>query len=156
MNSEKIVEKRPGWENGVESIEGGIFRKVENDWKMAYLSRSPGQIKGRITWCIELLESGKRINPLTLQAQCSTFNGAKVQWKVQGSGKDSPKSDILISVDNCQNFKTEDLGDSLKITLIAELSGGEGDLAWQHAQLFRQSLTDRTSASFVISMEISN
>lgn len=35
-------------------------------------------------------------------------------------------------------FETNDLSGETEITLKAELSGGEGDVAWQHAQLFRK------------------
>ncbi|XP_043290065.1 peptide-N(4)-(N-acetyl-beta-glucosaminyl)asparagine amidase [Venturia canescens] len=156
MDSDKSVERRKGWENGVESIKGGIFRKVESDWKMAYLARSPGQDEGRLSWCFELLQSEQRIKSFAMEAQCTTFNGAMVKWEVQGSHRDPTKPDVFISIDDCQNFRSEDLNNSSRITIIAKLSGGEGDLAWQHAQLFRQSLTNEDSASIVISMELCN
>lgn len=35
-----------------------------------------------------------------------------------------------------------DISNTTNVTLEAELSGGDGNIAWQHAQLFRQSLKD--------------
>lgn len=39
-----------------------------------------------------------------------------------------------------EGFETEALKGETVITLKAELEGGDGDVAWQHAQLFRKSI----------------
>ena len=37
-------------------------------------------------------------------------------------------------------LKSEELSGSKSLTLKATLSGGKGDVAWQHAQLFRSKM----------------
>lgn len=36
----------------------------------------------------------------------------------------------------------DDFSDATEVILEAELTGGNGDVAWQHTQLFRQSSND--------------
>lgn len=43
---------------------------------------------------------------------------------------------------------------SEEVVVEAELSGGDGEVAWQHAQLFRQSLKDTETSSFEILVEM--
>ena len=43
-----------------------------------------------------------------------------------------------------ESTTTSSLSGSKTFTLTAELSGGKGDVAWQHAQLFRQSIDSYT------------
>lgn len=43
---------------------------------------------------------------------------------------------------------------SAEVVVEAELTGGDGQAAWQHAQLFRQSLKDAETSSFEILVEM--
>lgn len=43
---------------------------------------------------------------------------------------------------------------SAEVVVEAELSGGDGEAAWQHAQLFRQSLKDTETSSFEILVQM--
>ena len=43
-----------------------------------------------------------------------------------------------------------DLSGQTGFTLTASLSGGKGDVAWQHTQLFRQSSEDTVMCPFEI------
>lgn len=45
---------------------------------------------------------------------------------------------------------------SAEVVVEAELTGGDGEAAWQHAQLFRQSLKDTESSSFEILVEMAD
>lgn len=46
------------------------------------------------------------------------------------------------------------LAGSTEVVVEAELSGGDGEAAWQHAQLFRQSLKDAETPSLEILVEM--
>lgn len=51
-------------------------------------------------------------------------------------------------------FETDEFDGSRSFTLTAELSGGNGDNAWQHAQLFRQEMSDTNSYPLKISVKL--
>jgi hypothetical protein len=44
---------------------------------------------------------------------------------------------FLINLETGTTLKSEGLSGSKKLTLTALMSGGKGDVAWQHTQLFR-------------------
>lgn len=43
-----------------------------------------------------------------------------------------------------------DLQNAREFTLTASMSGGRGEVAWQHTQLFRQSSDDKSSIPFEV------
>ena len=137
----------------MDAIEGGIFRKVETDWKMSYLARSPGQTTGRITWHLETADPKVTIRSFKISATCATFHGANVRWKVTGSHfKDKEKEEVVLPFENCENFETHKLSGATKVKVTAELAGGMDEDAWQHAQIFRQSLNKPEEASMVLTI----
>ncbi|XP_058793997.1 peptide-N(4)-(N-acetyl-beta-glucosaminyl)asparagine amidase [Phymastichus coffea] len=158
--TKETLETRQKWQKGVEHVDGNIFRKEELDWKMVYLARSPGFEFGKITWTLMVTENSKAyIKSVKLQAQATTFSGAVIQWQVEGffAGKTIEKRKVL-AVDDCQNFETVDLWGAVKISVSAILTGDTGDLSWQHAQLFRQSLNKhhKREPSLLIQVELAN
>ncbi|XP_053595000.1 peptide-N(4)-(N-acetyl-beta-glucosaminyl)asparagine amidase isoform X3 [Microplitis demolitor] len=143
--SDKRMDVKEGWSTGVNKYEGGIFRNTEQDWKMVYLARSPGNEIGKVTWSIELPDE-LDIELFELRATVATFDNANIQWTIEGINNDNV---IVLSVDDCKYYKTNQL-EARKINVIVKLLGGSGDVSWQHAQLFRQSL----NASENYSMQI--
>ncbi|XP_030269017.1 peptide-N(4)-(N-acetyl-beta-glucosaminyl)asparagine amidase isoform X2 [Sparus aurata] len=114
-----------------------------------YIARTDGSSMGRISWKFDLAQADLKIKSVSVMASSQTFHSGKVCWHLQtgqitaefsGDGK-------------MQSFQS--LSGSSEITLIAELSGGEGETSWQHAQLFRQSLkqTDEHSFEILIHLE---
>lgn len=121
-----------GWQNGVFS-EDKVFRKVESDWKMAYLARWEGHDKGSILWKLDFTSS-EAVEAVAIACKSATFENGQVRW-------------LLCSEDSCVRLHCGDspqvvscLKGAQVLTLKAEIEGGRGSNAWQHAQLFREPL----------------
>ncbi|XP_015589173.1 peptide-N(4)-(N-acetyl-beta-glucosaminyl)asparagine amidase isoform X2 [Cephus cinctus] len=135
-----VLEQRTGWQKGLHTTEGGVFRKVEEDWKVVYLARSPGAQSGLVKWSFEVLDTCLRIDSFSFQVITRVFHGAKIQWILEAFYQNAESKILCLS--NCNNTFTtnDDVKGAIKVFLSATLMGGKDDLAWQHAQLFRQSL----------------
>ncbi|XP_037549498.1 peptide-N(4)-(N-acetyl-beta-glucosaminyl)asparagine amidase [Nematolebias whitei] len=121
-----------------------VFRKVENDWKMAYIARTEGSLVGKIRWKFDFAPAGLKIKSVSIMAYSQTFQSGKVCWLLQSgqSSAEFPGDGTL------QSFPS--WSSSSELFVVAELSGGEGDLSWQHSQLFRQSLEEQEEPSFEV------
>lgn len=149
-NNDTILEKKSGWLEGMNATEGGIFRKVEDDWKMVYLTRSPRADRGRVKWTFETANSELCLEVFTLEAKSEVFQGARVSWEIEAIFDDDKKT--VIAVPDCGTFHTEEVKGAVRLNVIVTLSGGQGQVAWQHAQLFRQSLDNTEEPSMIISI----
>lgn len=153
-NNDTILEQKSGWLEGMNAVEGGIFRKVENDWKMVYLVRSPQAECGCVKWTFEIANSESCLETFTLKAKSEVFQGAKVAWKIEAIFDDDET--VVIVVPNCSSFHTEEVRKAVRLNVIVTLSGGQGQQAWQHAQLFRQSLDNTEEPSMTINIQLKN
>ncbi|KYN08531.1 Peptide-N(4)-(N-acetyl-beta-glucosaminyl)asparagine amidase [Cyphomyrmex costatus] len=147
-----ILKEKSGWLEGMNAMEGGVFRKVENDWKMVYLARSQQAKRGSVKWTFEIPNSKLCLETLTLKAKSDVFQNAIVSWKIEAIFDDNKA--VTISVPNCNNFHTEEVRKAVRINIVVMLSGGQGQHAWQHAQLFRQSLDNIEEPSMIISIQL--
>uniref|UniRef100_A0A8C6TS92 Peptide-N(4)-(N-acetyl-beta-glucosaminyl)asparagine amidase n=1 Tax=Neogobius melanostomus TaxID=47308 RepID=A0A8C6TS92_9GOBI len=136
-------EVTPGWDQCVWQKEA-VFRKVESDWQMVYLARTEGSSAGRVSWKFDFSPVGMKIKSVTVTAHSQTFQSGTVCWKLQ-SGQTNGEARPFPS-----------LSGSAEFVIVAELCGGDGDAAWQHTQLFRQSLKDTDDASFEILVQLEN
>ncbi|XP_016949654.1 peptide-N(4)-(N-acetyl-beta-glucosaminyl)asparagine amidase [Drosophila biarmipes] len=102
-----------------------IFRKVEHDWKMAYLARLENTEDGEIVWKFDFSKTNLKVKFYNLVFETKTFGDGKIEVTVEPIDGSS-------SVENGNGFQ-----------IVAKLTGGKGDVAWQHTQLFRQSLNSR-------------
>jgi len=126
-----------GWQNLAFEVKD-VFRKVESDWKMAYLARCEGTGVGSLIWKFDFGSSGVCIDKLEIKVQDKCFENGRTRWTLCGN-------DICSSVNSSDNLKTvESLTGCTNFTLTAQLFDGTGQHAWQHAQLFRQALSDST------------
>uniref|UniRef100_A0A1B6G378 Peptide-N(4)-(N-acetyl-beta-glucosaminyl)asparagine amidase n=1 Tax=Cuerna arida TaxID=1464854 RepID=A0A1B6G378_9HEMI len=137
-----VEERVRGWRTRTFAAEN-IFRKEEKDWKTAYLCRTENSTEGRISWQVDLTTSELRVGDVEVQCPATTYENGTVLW-------------LLCSGDKCVrvsdgHMKTSELRGSSNLTLTATLKGGKGDVAWQHAQLFRQPL-NATDTSFSLSL----
>lgn len=121
------------WQSRAASY-SGMMRKVEKDWKMAYLSRTESASTGSITWQVDLSSCDLVIDSIIIVATSSTFQTGRVDWKLNGDN--ASQSETLSG--GRESTVTSVLNGSKTLKLTATLTGGKGDVAWQHAQLFRQ------------------
>lgn len=135
-----------------------IQLKVEHDWKMCYLARTTGSAKSFIEWRFEfdqnLLSGKKKLREIEINFDYKCFESGQINVAIGGleGQKETDlmplshhaSSEHMSCVQVKENVHTISiLNKSLTgLRLRAELSGGNGDCAWQHTQLFRQSITD--------------
>ncbi|XP_067915959.1 peptide-N(4)-(N-acetyl-beta-glucosaminyl)asparagine amidase [Heterodontus francisci] len=132
-NNDEIIND---WEKGVWKMDS-VVRKVEQDWKMVYIARTEGSSYAKVTWKFECGSVGLKIDNVSVRSSSQTFQTGNVRWHLNSN---------LVSIDLSGDQGTHsfpNFNGSTELILEAELSGGEGDVAWQHTQLFRQSLNDR-------------
>lgn len=119
-----ITDSSKDWKDWIFQSEN-IFRKVEHDHKMAYLSRTEDSSNGMIQFKFDF--TGSTIKSIALRLETKMFHSGKV------------RIDYLDSFDRI--VAKDDIYGASKFSIKVHLSGGTGDCAWQHAQIFRQSLT---------------
>ncbi|CAL2027322.1 unnamed protein product [Caenorhabditis brenneri] len=126
-----------------------IQRKEELDWKQVYLCRENGKENGEISWHINLesltANSSKSIEKIEIQMM-----GIR-KWEKANAMVIACLGDTCMKIPASGNLTIDEpMAGVLKIT--ANLIGGEGDQAFQHAQIFRtESDTDdeRTNSLLV-------
>ncbi|CAL8295549.1 unnamed protein product [Merluccius merluccius] len=139
-NDDEVVQ---GWERGVWRKDC-VFRKVENDWQMVYIARTEGSPSGTISWKFDCAAMGVKMKAISVTAHDKTFSSGTVVWRMR-SGQ---AVNEFLGDGSTQSFPA--LSGSTELVIEAELCGGEGPSSWQHAQLFRQSLTETEEPSFEI------
>uniref|UniRef100_A0A8C9S0Q2 Peptide-N(4)-(N-acetyl-beta-glucosaminyl)asparagine amidase n=1 Tax=Scleropages formosus TaxID=113540 RepID=A0A8C9S0Q2_SCLFO len=140
-------EELQGWEQGTWRREA-VFRKVEDDWQMVYISRTEGSSSGKISWKFDCQPVGLKIKTVSVRASSQTFHSGSVIWRMH-SGQDT----IEFSGDS-KMHSAPSLSGSTELIVEAELSGGDGLSSWQHSQLFRCSLKEPESSSFEILIDM--
>ncbi|KAF6313197.1 N-glycanase 1 [Rhinolophus ferrumequinum] len=138
-----------GWENGVWKMES-MFRKVETDWNMVYLARKEGSSYAYISWKFECGSVGLKIDSISIRTSSQTFQTGTIQWKLQ-----SDTAQVELSGDKTLR-SYHDFSGATEVILEAELSRGDGVVAWQHTQLFRQSLNDHEENCLEIIIKFSD
>ena len=123
-----------GWERGVKEAEN-IFRKVEHDWDMVYLARTEGTTKASITWAVDLNNTNLSVKTVELLVNSKTYETGRVIWQLCGA------TQCILPMPGV-TLNSEQMSGSKELKITAMLSGGKGDIAWQHTQLFRTELTN--------------
>ncbi|XP_062574354.1 peptide-N(4)-(N-acetyl-beta-glucosaminyl)asparagine amidase-like [Saccostrea cucullata] len=109
-----------------------IFRKEERDWKMVYLARTEGSATAAISWKFDF--SGMEIDRIEICTSSQTFEDGVISWRLCSKNQCA----MLTGAPEVTSYS--DLSGADEMTLTAMLSGGKGDVAWQHTQLFRQKM----------------
>ncbi|XP_020035738.1 peptide-N(4)-(N-acetyl-beta-glucosaminyl)asparagine amidase isoform X1 [Castor canadensis] len=138
-----------GWENGLWKMES-IFRKVETDWNMVYLARKEGSSFAYVSWKFECGSVGLKVDNVSIRTSSQTFQTGTIRWTLRC---DTAHVDV-IGDKNLRSY--DDFSGATEVILEAELSRGDGDVAWQHTQLFRQSLNDHEENGLEIIIKLSD
>ncbi|XP_034849454.1 peptide-N(4)-(N-acetyl-beta-glucosaminyl)asparagine amidase isoform X2 [Mirounga leonina] len=138
-----------GWENGVWKMES-IFRKVETDWNMVYLARREGSSYAYISWKFECGSVDLKVDSISIRTSSQTFQTGTIQWKLR-----SETAQVELSGDKTLH-SYRDFSGATEVILEAKLSRGDGGVAWQHTQLFRQSLNDHEENCLEIIIKFSD
>lgn len=139
-----------------------VRHKVEHDWKMCYLEREKGSIKGFIEWYF-YMDFKVKIN---LTFNWAVFETGQVKLKLVGinefgkriceinlekSTSQQDQHNLLLNYKFMEEKFMIDLNDKIKNVIIrVELDKGNGQNAFQQTQLFRQSLSDTNKHLFII------
>ncbi|XP_005937554.1 peptide-N(4)-(N-acetyl-beta-glucosaminyl)asparagine amidase [Haplochromis burtoni] len=121
-----------------------IFRKVEHDWQMVYLARTEGSPAGGISWKFDFAPAGMKIKSVSIMASSQTYHSGKACWHLRSG----PFTAEFSGDGSAQSFSS--LCGSSEFIVAAEVSGGTGETAWQHSQLFRQSLKETEESTFEV------
>jgi peptide-N4-(N-acetyl-beta-glucosaminyl)asparagine amidase len=126
-----------GWQSLAFEVKA-VFRKEETDWKMTYIARQAGAEVGSVAWKFDLKPCSLSAEKLEIIAESKCFENGEVRWMVCADNQCTVISPGKLQV-------VENLRGCSEVIVKVILSGGQGDNAWQHSQLFRQSLTDNDS-----------
>ncbi|XP_065052065.1 peptide-N(4)-(N-acetyl-beta-glucosaminyl)asparagine amidase-like [Rhopilema esculentum] len=121
-----------GWKTGVSEYHR-MFRKVEQDWNMVYLAREEGTLEGHIAWKFKIEHTSYVFDKIEVKLSSKTFESGSVEMILEND----ERNEKIPSHDACQYVSTN-FRWCTTVRLVVKLSGGNGDVAWQHAQLFRQ------------------
>lgn len=140
-----------------------IGHKIEHDWKMCYLARVPGSESAFIEWFFDLNSSRRLVDRIELKFDASCYFNGLVELRltaVDSNNQALAEIGLQKQTDNTSGLLTSSYLSSNGIYTInlspndeqfksvkglilrADLSRGHSDVAWQHTQLFRQSLND--------------
>ena len=111
-----------------------MFRKVEHDWDMVYLSRAEGTTKASITWALDLSKTKLSVKTVELLVNSKTYENGRIIWQLCGANQ------CILPMPGV-TLNSEQMNGSKELKISAMLSGGKGDVAWQHTQLFRTEMS---------------
>ncbi|XP_005092800.1 peptide-N(4)-(N-acetyl-beta-glucosaminyl)asparagine amidase [Aplysia californica] len=133
-----------GWLACVNSS-SNVVRKEEHDWKMVYLARQNGGSSAEISWKFDVTDTDLRISKMELKASTAVYENGKISWQICAGDNCFSQNGASL-----QDFMTFDLHGTKTLTITAVMRGGKGDVAWQHTQLFRQSLQTQGEFPFEV------
>lgn len=168
--------ERIGWASGTYAA-SNIAKKVEHDWKMVYLSRPEGSSAdtvGEVSFLIDFQDYQwshmcMRLDGMELDGTQVTISIMSIPSGIellQSPGisvnrnhrnemlkqRSTPISSINLNEDAVIP-RGQFPADTSGILILVQVSGGSGNMAWQKAQLFRQSMTaDRNKSTLTFQL----
>lgn len=135
------LDTKKTWLRGISSLSGSVFRKEEQDWKMVYLCRRPGSTSSTLTWTFSIQDESKCVDTFDYEVSSACFHGASVLWELHSGDKTVTLEEQKGCFRGFQGVQ--------ELSLRVTMTGGQGDNAWQHAQLFRRSFNS-VDSPFVV------
>ena len=153
MNGKPI---KTGWREGVFEL-NNINKKIEHDWKMVYLARSEGSSAdslGLISWRLDLTEVSDW-SSITILLNGLTYDDANIDLSLSVESMPSKQFPLKLNQESLirKDEVKQSAGQVPQVMMIrAKLTGGSlgGNLAWQKAQLFRQSLLQESDKDSLV------
>jgi len=135
-------EVKEGFAAGLWSSDN-VNRKVESDWNMVYIARNEGNCgQGEVEWKFVMRE-GYTIDRVILDVDSTCFKTGTVRWQLCSDS-------ICLMPSPGVQLDTRQMAGTRHVSLHATLTGGEGDTAWQHTQLFRSTRTGSAAEKFTV------
>merc|ERR1712117_174467 len=117
-----------------------IARKVESDWNMVYLARLEGNNgAGTMEWKFQMRDNFV-VDRIVVSVDTTCFHDGVIRWQLCND-------QVCLVPTPAVTLDSKEFAGAKQVTLHASLSGGQGDSAWQHTQLFRSSRDDTNSKS---------
>lgn len=140
LDSKEESSSIKGWQSGCYES-AYIFRMIEHDWQMCYLSRQQycgQQVIGSIRWRFRLPNANVEWNHINILVKGRTYESGVIELHVIFP---SANDHLSFELNEMFQLNRNDFDHQIEwFDIEAKLMFGEGDIAWQHAQLFRQKL----------------
>lgn len=147
-----------------------IQYKIEHDWQMCYLARTNGSAKSFIEWLFRLEKGDQKLKKVDIRFEKKCYESGKINLILVISRLNSENEVVLTEDENISkvsndvsirfangiysiDFSQLENADLKTLKIRAEMSLGNGENAWQHTQLFRQSLKDTNICLFDIGFD---
>ncbi|XP_068620406.1 peptide-N(4)-(N-acetyl-beta-glucosaminyl)asparagine amidase [Battus philenor] len=121
-----------GFVNGTYECEH-MIRNVEKDWGKVYLAREEDESRGFISWKLAVIGEDLVFDKLSIDLSVEIYANAFIVSMVQFDDEPPQEMELYRTWKFQREFK--------QMVVSCTLTGGMGDVAWQHAQLFRQRIT---------------
>jgi len=122
--------------------------KVENDWNMTYITMTEDCVMGgkcgSISWKIDLTSLRMAVDYVEVTLDSQTYADGEVNWMIRSD-------DIEVKIAPGTLHRLTEFSGCSQVTLAVVLfAGSDKNVGWQHAQLFRQTLSDRDGYPLVV------
>jgi len=124
-----------GWQSLVYEAES-VFRKEQLECRMVYLARLKGREVGKVVWHFDVGARNMCVDRVEILVQSACFRTGSVRWALC----DARNRVVEVNPGRQQVFS--EFSWCTELQLSAELSGGIGEEAWEHAQMFLQNLKE--------------
>lgn len=123
---------------------------------MVYLARFEDTENAKIKWTFDFNENSLRIKDIHIKCDTKCFENGVIDIRYLHKRKRYQEFIVLVFMSIFFFFAERVLPNlecakgMSEFSIEILMSGGKGECAWQHTQLFRQSMTSRDEYPFVV------